>query len=392
MGDVGDQVVGRFKAAAQTHHIGADAARLELGIVHLAMRGIRGVQAARARIGYMRGNLRELQALHELLGCRASAGEAEAHHAAGAIRHVFFRQVVVLVAFEARVTYESNLRVALQEFRHGQAVLAMLRHAHMQAFQRAVQEERRLRVLHGAQVAHQLSGGFRDECALEAEFFRIRYAVIAFVGRGEAGEFIGMRHPVEFAGVDNRAAKIGCVAIHILSGGVRHDVGAPFDGAAIHGRGEGVVDHERHAMRMRGIRESLDVEHGERGVGDRFAEHELGVGLEGRLEFLVGAVGGNERAAQAHAAHGVGEQVVRAAVNGRACHHMVAHAGDIEDGQEVCRHARACEHGCRATFHFGDFCGNEVACGVLQAAVEIARLFQVEELAHMLRGVIFPGG
>ena len=280
------------------------------------MRGIGGMQAARAGVGHVGGDLRELQALHELFGRRASASEAEAYHATGAIRHVFLRQVVILVAFEARVAYEADLRMALQEFRHGQAVLAMLRHAYMQAFQRAVQEERRLRVLHGAQVAHQLSGGFRDECALEAELFRIRYAVIAFVGRGKAGEFIGMRHPVEFAGVNNCAAKIGCVAVHVFGGGVRHDVGAPFDGTAIHGRGEGIVDHERHAMRMRGVCESLDVEYGERGVGDRFAEHELGVGLEGRLELLVGAVRGNERAAQAHAAHGVGKQVIRAAVNG----------------------------------------------------------------------------
>ena len=148
-----------------------------------------------------------------------------------------------------------------------------------------------------------------------------------------------------------------------------HSMGRQFTG------GEGIVDHERHAMACAAFANRSMSSTASAGLAIVSPNTKLGVGLEGRLELLVGAVRGNERAAQAHAAHGVGEQVIRAAVNGRARHHVVAHAGDIEDGQEVCRHARACEHGCRATFHFGDFCGNEVACGVLQAAVEIARLF-----------------
>ena len=40
--------------------------------------------------------------------------------------------------------------------------------------------------------------------------------------------------------------------------------------------------------------------------------------------------GRNERAFQAHALHGHGQQVVRAAVDGRAGYDMIARAGDVE--------------------------------------------------------------
>ena len=125
---------------------------------------------------------------------------------------------------------------------------------------------------------------------------------------------------------------------------------------------------------MCGLGKALNIEHGEGGVGDRLAKDKLGIGLKCRLELLVGAVGGNERAGHAHAAHGVGEQVIRTAVNGRARDHMIAGTDHVKDREEIRSHARAREHRSGAALHLADLGGNEIARGVLQTAVEVARL------------------
>ena len=125
---------------------------------------------------------------------------------------------------------------------------------------------------------------------------------------------------------------------------------------------------------MCGLGKALNIEHGKGGVCDRLAKDELGVGLKGSLQLLIGAVGGDERAGHAHAAHGVGEQVVGTAVNGRARDHMIAGTGHVKDREEIRSHARAREHRSGAALHLADLGGNEIARGVLQTAVEVARL------------------
>ena len=350
------------------------------------------MQAAGARIGYMRGNLGELEALHKSLGRRATTVKAKAHNAAGTVGHVLLSQVIVLVALQARIAHEAHLGMALQELGNGQAVLAMTRHAHMQALARAVQEKRRLRVLHGAKVAHELRGGLGNEGTLATELLGIGHAMVALVGRGETRELVRMGHPIKLAVIDDHATQVGRMPIHVLSGRVRDDVGAPLKGTAHHGRREGVVDHQRHAVVVRGLGKALDVEHGQRGIGDSLTKDELGVGLEGSLELLVGAVGGNKRAGDTHTAHGVGEQVVGAAVDGRTRDHVIGGAGNVKDRKEVRSHARAREHRSGAALHLADLSGNQIARGVLQTAVEVARLLQVKQLAHVLGRVVLPRG
>ena len=282
--------------------------------------------------------------------------------------------------------------MALQELGNGQAVLAMTRHAHMQALERAVQEERRLRVLHGAKVAHELRGCLGNEGTLATELLGIRHAVVTLIGRGETRELIRMGHPVKLAVVDDHAAQVGSVSIHVLGGRVRNDVGAPLKGTAHHGRREGVVDHQRHAMVMRGLGKALNIEHGKGGVGDSLAKDELGVGAEGSLELLIGAVRGHKRASQTHTTHGMGEQVVGTAVDGRTGDHVIAGAGHVKDRKEVRSHARTREHRSGTTLHLADLGGNQIARGILQTAVEVARFLQVKKLAHVLGRVVLPRG
>ena len=282
--------------------------------------------------------------------------------------------------------------MALQELGNGQAVLAMTRHAHMQALERAIQEKRRLRVLHGTKVAHELSGCLGNEGTLATELLGIRHAVVALVGCSETRELVRMGHPVKLAMVDDHAAQVGRMSIHVLGGGVRNDVGAPLKGTAHHGRREGVVDHQRHAVVMRGLGKALNIEHCKGGVGDRLAKDELGVGLKGCLKLLVGAVGGNERTGNAHTSHGMGKQVVGTAIDGRARDHVIAGTGHVKNREEVRSHARAREHRGSAALHLADLGGNQIARGVLQTAVEVARLLQVKKLAHVLGRIVLPRG
>ena len=187
-----------------------------------------------------------------------------------------------------------------------------------------------------------------------------------------------MGHPVKLTVIDNHAAQVGRVTIHVLGGGVRDDVGAPLKGTAHHGRREGVVNHQRYAVVVRGLGKAFNIEHSQRGIGDGLAKDELGVGLEGGLQLLIGAVGCDERAGQPHATHGVGEQIVRATIDSRARDHVIAGTGHVKDREEVRSHARTREHRGGAALHLTNLGGNEVTGGVLETAVEVTRLLQVE--------------
>ena len=338
----------------------------------------------------MGGDLSDLEVLHELLGGSAATDESEAHHAARAVGQVLLGELVPRVGGQAGVLHEADLGMLGEELRHRLAVLAMPRHANVQALEAEVQVERVLRRLDAAEVAHELRGRLGDVGAGLAELLGVDHTVVGLVGRREAGILVRVGIPVEVAGIHDGSAHGGAVAVHVLGGRMRHDVGAPLDRTAHDRRGERVVDDQGHAVRMRGVGETLDIEHVERGVGDRLAEDRLGVGLERRLELLVSAVGGHERALDAHALHGVRDEVVRAAVDGGARHHVISLAQDVEQREEVRRLAGARQHASGTALELGDLCRNGVVGGVLQTGVEISRLLEVEQTTHVLGRIVLP--
>ncbi len=114
--------------------------------------------------------------------------------------------------------------------------------------------------------------------APSAEALRVGDAVVALVRGAQAGELVGVGHPVELAAVHDGTAQHSAVAVHVLGGGVGHDVRAPLEGAAVDRRGEGVVDDQRYAVGVGGLGEVLDIQHGQGGVGNGLTEHHLGVG------------------------------------------------------------------------------------------------------------------
>ena len=139
-------------------------------------------------------------------------------------------------------------------------------------------------------------------------------------------------------------------------------------------------------------REPLDVQNGQGGVGDGLAEDRLGVGTEGGVHLFVGAVGGDEGEVDSHLLHGDRKQVEGPAVDGAGRHDMVPACGNVEDGVEVGRLAGGGEHGGGSALQLGNFGRDVVVGGVLEASIKITAGLKVEELAHVLAGIVFEGG
>ena len=268
----------------------------------------------------------------------------------------------------------------------------MLLHPQGQGLQADVQQEAVVGGGDGAQIPHKLDRSLGDEGALQAKALSIGDAVVALVGGGEAGELVGVGVPVKLAAVHDGAAHGEGVAVHVLGGGVGDDVAAPLKGTAVHRGSEGVVHDEGHAVLVGGLGELLNVQHSEGGVGDGLAEDRLGVGPEGGVQLLLRALGVHEGELDAHALHGDGKQVEGAAVDGGGGDHVVAAAGDVEDGVEVGCLTGGEEHGGAAALQSGDLGRHGVVGGVLQAGIEVAAGLQVKELAHLLAGLIAEGG
>ena len=89
-------------------------------------------------------------------------------------------------------------------------------------------------------------------------------------------------------------------------------------GSAVDGGGKGVVHNEGHAVGMGQPGVLLDVQHVEGGIGQRFAEYQLGVGTERGLDFLIGGAGLEEGHVDAQLPQGFIEKIEGAAVNGHA--------------------------------------------------------------------------
>ena len=343
-------------------------------------------------VGHMGGDGGQLQPGHELLRRGPAALHAKDHHAAGAVGQVLFGALVVFVPGQAGILHPGDLLVALEVLGHRLGVLTVLLHPQGQGLQAHIQQEAVVGRGDGPQVPHELNGGLGDIGPTQAEALGIGHPVVALVGGGEAGELVRVGIPVKVAAVHNGAAHGEGVAVHILGGGVGDDVAAPLKGAAVHRGGEGVVHDEGHPVGVGRLGELLNVQDGEGRVGDGLTEHRLGVGAEGGVQLLLGALRVHEGELDAHALHGDGEQVEGAAVDGGGGDHVVPAAGNVEDGIEVGRLSGGQEHGRGAPLQGADFGRHHVVGGVLQAGVEVAAGLQVEQLAHLLAGLIAEGG
>ena len=161
--------------------------------------------------------------------------------------------------------------------------------------------------------------------------------MVTLVGSRQTGELGAMGFPVEVSAVHNCTAYLCGVAVHIFGGGVGNDVASPFEGTAVNGCGEGVVDNQGNAVTVSHLGKTLDVEHVAARVGDGFAKEAFRVGTELLLDALVVPVRVDECALYAQFLHGHTKEVIGAAIDVGRGDEMVACLADVEHGIEVCR-------------------------------------------------------
>ena len=230
--EVRDNVVDVLDTHAETDEVRCNACFDELFVGELTVSVASRVQHAAAGIGHVGHDANHLEAIHELDGLFTTALNAERKNAARETAlELLLGEFIVLIAFEASVVDPSHLRVVLEELGASESVFAVTRHAEVERFETDVQEERILRSLDRTEVAHELGGSLRDVGTL-AESLRVGEAVVARIRFGEALELVVMGFPVEVAAIHNAAAHGSSMAVHVLGGGVRHDVNAEVDRAA----------------------------------------------------------------------------------------------------------------------------------------------------------------
>ena len=302
---------------------------------------------------------------HKGAGGFAAPGQTKADHAAAALRQILFGQRMIGAGCKAAVVDVSHLGVSFEELGHCHAVLTVALHPDVEALQTEIQHIGVHGGLHGAEVPHELGGGLGDEGAFLAEALSVGDAVVAVVRGAQAGELLGVGHPVELAAVHDGTAQHRTVAVHVLGGGVGHDIRAPRKGAAVHRRGEGIIHNEGHAVGMGSLGELLNVQHGQGRVCNGLAEDGLGVGAEGGVQLLLGAERVHEGGLDAHLLHGDGDEVEGAAVNGAGRNDMIPGFADVEQREEVGGLTAGRQHGGGAVFQLTDLFRHEVAGGIL---------------------------
>ena len=71
---------------------------------------------------------------------------------------------------------------------------------------------------------------------------------------------------------------------------------------------------------------------------------------------------------------------------------MIPRLADIEHGIKGRRLAGRGQHRRCTAFQLTDLCRHVIAGGVLQSGIEIAGCFQIEQLSHLLTGIILKCG
>ena len=245
------------------------------------------------------------------------------------------RQRVIGMACERRVQHPFDRLVLLQEGEHRAPCSPCAAPCAEQRLDALQQVEGVGRRQARAEIAQALGARPHDE-GRGAELLGEDEAVIAGVRLGHRRD-LPFALPVEPAAVDDRAADGDAVAADPFGDRVHDEVGAEFDRPAEIGRRERVVDQERHAGRVRDLRDAGMSSTSRPGlpivspitsrVFSRIAARKPRVA---RLD---------ERRGDAEARQRLGQQIDRAAVERGRGDDVVAGAEQRRDGEMHRRHA-----------------------------------------------------
>ena len=152
-------------------------------------------------------------------------------------------------------------------------------------------------------------------------------------------------------------------------------------------RRDGVVDEQWHANLVRDRCDGLDIQNIDPRIGNRLAEEQLGIRLDGltpgfRVTWIV-----DECCLDAELRQRVVEQVVRAPIQARARHDVVTGLGDVEDRQCDGRRSARHEQRCNAAFKRRNAILDCCLRWVHDARVDVAKLLEPEQV-RCVRGVV----
>ena len=215
-------------------------------------------------------------------------------------------------------------------------------------------------------------------------------AVVARVGLVQHREAVGVLRPVEAPAVDDHAADRGAVAADVLGRRVDDHVRAVIERPADHRRRR-VVDDQRHAELLADGRNLGDREDVQLRIGQGLRI--VGPGpFVGRAAERLGILGIDEAHLDAHGLEGVGEEIPGAAVEVGRADDVVAGLGDVLDRDRGRGLAGAHRQGGGAAFHGRDALLEHIAGRVHDPGVDIAELFQGEEVDGVFGAVELIGG
>ena len=178
------------------------------------------------------------------------------------------------------------------------------------------------------------------------------------------------------------------MTVHVLGSGVHHNVSSKGEGPAIHGRGEGIVHNQGHAVLVGRLGKSLQIRHNQGRIGQSLREHTLGIGTHGRSQFLFGAGRRHKGGLNAHLLHGLVEQVEGAAVNGAGTYQMIPCRANIQHGHQAGRLTRRGNQRTNAPLQGCNLLLHHIVGGIPQSGVEETIFLQIKQGAHFLGTLI----
>jgi hypothetical protein len=256
-------------------------------------------------------------------------------------------------------------------------------HAQAERLEALRDEERVERRDRGADVAQVLHAQLGDE-GRRPERLREHEPVVAGVGLGEAGVLVAVGAVVEGPAVDDDPGDGRAVPTDVLRGGVDDRVDTVLERVEQVGRGDGVVDEERHADLLRHGRDGLQVEHVALRVADGLAEERLGVLLHRGAPGVGVVVVLDERHLDTELRERVAQQRVGAAVEAGRRDDVVAGLGDVGQRAGRGRLARCEQQRADTALERGQPLLDGVLRRVHDARVDVARLRQAEQVGGVL--------
>ena len=173
---------------------------------------------------------------------------------------------------------------------------------------------------------------------------------------------------------------------------MHHDVRAEVEGAAEYGRGKGIVDDQRQAVAVRQGGHALDIQHVQRGIGQRFAEDGAGSRDGWPFRFRHREPSDRRRVTSIPIFfERDGKKIEGAAVDAGRADDVIAAAGNIENGQQVRRLPRCGAQGAHAAFELGNLAFHGIDGGIGQTGIEKAFVLQIEQARNGGSGFIGEG-